>query len=117
MSDQPLPQGIQLTPLDERFRSDPYSVFARLRVEAPVHEDSELRRYIYTRHDDVKAILRDKEFWSDPRKANPGTFSREVLGRFNMRNGEPSMLLMDEPDHRRLRRIGNSTGPFHDAVW
>ena len=54
MTDQPLPQGIQLTPLDESFRCDPHEVFARLRVEAPVHGDSQLRRYSYTRHDDVK---------------------------------------------------------------
>lgn len=105
MTDQTLPQGIQLTPLDEHFRNDPYAIYARLRTEAPVHEDTELHRFIYTRHDDVKAILRDKDFWSDPRKANPGTFTREVLGRFNMRDGEPSMLLMDEPDHRRLRSL------------
>ncbi len=114
MTKQPLPQGIQLTPLDENFRNDPYAVLAQLRAEAPVHEDTQLRRFIYTRHDDVKAILRDGEFWSDPRKANPGTFSREVLGRFNMRDGEPSMLLMDEPDHRRLRSL--VSGSFTPAA-
>lgn len=114
MTRPPLPQGIQLTPLDENFRNDPYAVLAQLRAEAPVHEDTQLRRFIYTRHDDVKAILRDGAFWSDPRKGNPGTFSREVLGRFNMRGGEPSMLLMDEPDHRRLRSL--VSGSFTPAA-
>lgn len=102
MADLPLPQGIELTSLNERFRRDPYAVLRRLRDEAPVHEDTQLNRYFYTRHDDVKDLLRDKALWSDPRKANPGTFTREFLGRGDE---EPSMLMMDEPGHRRLRSL------------
>lgn len=43
--------------------------------------------------------------WSDPRKANPGTFSAEFLGRNMSEDEDPSMLMMDEPDHRRLRSL------------
>ncbi len=100
-----LPKGIELTPLDETFRSNPYPVCAKLREEAPVYEDVELRRFIYSKHDHVKSILRDAEFWSDPRKANPGTFSSEFLGRDIPEDELPSMLMMDEPDHRRLRSL------------
>jgi hypothetical protein len=107
-----LPQGIELTPLDERFRADPYPVLARLRAVAPVHEDTQLRRFVYTRHDDVYEILRDRDFWSDPRKANPGTFTREFLG--SNEDEEPSMLLMDEPGHRRLRSL--VSGSFTPAA-
>jgi cytochrome P450 len=102
MTESSLPEGIRLTALDEDFRNDPYSVLRRLRREAPVHEDTELKRFIYTRHDDVRNILRDKEVWSDPRKANPGTFTREFFGDGDE---EPSMLMMDEPGHRRLRSL------------
>jgi cytochrome P450 len=105
MTQDTLPQGMALTPLDPTFRDDPYPVLANLRDTAPVHHDVELGRFIYTRHDDVKAILRDPELWSDPRKGNPGTFMREFLGRDLTENEEPSMLLMDEPDHRRLRSL------------
>jgi cytochrome P450 len=101
-----------LTALDERFREDPYQVLDELRSEAPVHEDVELGRFIYTRHDDVKAILGDNTLWSDPRKARPGTFTREFLGP-DMEQ-EPSMLLMDEPDHNRLRRLVSK--PFTPAA-
>jgi cytochrome P450 len=106
-----LPKGIALTALDEHFREDPYAVLADIRAQAPVLHDDQLNRYVYTRHDDVKAILRDKSFWTDPRKANPGTFTRMFLG-----NGdeEPSMLLMDEPDHRRLRTLVSR--PFTPAA-
>ena len=100
-----LPQGLALTPLDDTFREDPYPVLGRLLAEAPVHHDTELGRYIYTRHDDVKAILRDGAFWSDPRKANEGTFTREFFGRNLPEGEEPSMLMMDEPGHRRLRSL------------
>ncbi len=83
----------------------PYVVLKRIQRNTRVHEDSQLRRFIYTHHDDVKSILRDPDYWSDPRKANPGTFTRELLGRNLTQDGEPSMLLMDEPGHRRLRSL------------
>ena len=92
-----LPQGLELTAAGEDFRDDPYPTLARVRAQAPVLHDDVMKRYIYTRHDDVKAILRDKDLWSDPRKANPGTFSEIFL--VGDPEEEPSMLLMDEPDH------------------
>lgn len=111
MSEKALPSGVALTAIDDDFRSDPYPILARVRESARVLHDAELGRYVYTSHDDVKAILRDKDLWSDPRKANPGTFTREFLG-----NGdeEPSMLLMDEPGHRRLRMLVSK--PFTPAA-
>jgi len=101
-----------LTALDEAFREDPYPILSKVRETAPVLEDKELKRFIYTRHDDVKAILRDAALWSDPRKANPGTFTREFLG--TSMEEDPSMLLMDEPDHNRLRRLVSR--PFTPAA-
>jgi cytochrome P450 len=115
MSDSALPTGVALTPLDEAFKEDPYPILSRIREAARVLHDEELGRYIYTSHDDVKHILRDKQLWSDPRKANPGTFTREFLGE---EDAEPSMLLMDEPDHRRLRMlVSNSFTPAAVARW
>jgi len=105
-----LPQGIELTPVGERFREDPYPILKTLRERAPVHHDRVMNRYLCTRHDDVKAVLHDKEFFTDPRKANPGSFTREVIGGQLGFGEKPDMLLMDEPDHRRLRRL--VSGPF-----
>ncbi len=112
--DNNLPQGIQLTPVDDAFRTDPYKVLKDLREQAPVHHDYELGRVLYTGHDDVKALLHDKEFFTDPRKANPGTFTREFLAASLAPGEQPSMLLMDEPDHRRLRSL--VTAPFKPAA-
>jgi cytochrome P450 len=108
--DPALPQGVELTAIDDRFCEDPYPILKSLRERAPVHHDAVMNRYICTRHDDVKAILHDKEFYTDPRNANPGSFSREVLGRLLGFGETPDMLLMDEPDHRRLRAL--VSGPF-----
>lgn len=110
IDDSELPQGLQLTPIDEAFRDDPYPIFKRLREQAPVHKDDELGRYVITRHDDVKNLLHDKDFFTEPSKANPGTFAREILGATLGAGEKPSMLLMDEPDHRRLRSL--VSGPF-----
>lgn len=103
MAKDKLPSGVELTPIDETFRNNPYAVLKRLRDQAPVYKDDGLIRYVYTQHDVVRDILRDNSLWSDPRKAKPGTFTREFLG--GNTDEEPSMLLMDEPDHRRLRSL------------
>ena len=109
-----LPQGVELTALDENFRKDPYPVLHDVRQRAPVLDDQQLRRLVYTRHDDVKTILRHKDLLSDPRKANPGSFTREYLGANMGEDDEPSMLLMDEPGHRRLRSLVSA--PFTPAA-
>ena len=88
--------------LDPRFREDPYPILAELREREPIHHDTELRRFIFTRHDDVEAILRNPDYWSDPRKGVEGGFAKMFLGQGDE---EPSMLLMDDPGHRRLRNL------------
>lgn len=99
---EPLPTGIGLTALDPAFRENPYPILAALREREPIHRDEQLGRWLFTRHRDVNAILRNPNYWSDSRKANPGTFSREFL---LDEERDPSMLLMDDPEHRRLRDL------------
>lgn len=106
MSETALPTGIRLTPLDPTFREDPYPVLRELRERAPVHFDPEVRQWVLTRHDDVEWVLRNKEFWVDPRKANPDTFVANFDPTQGVRD-EPSMLFLDDPEHRRLRNLVN----------
>ena len=100
-----LPRGLQLTALDESFRNDPYPILKRLRELAPVHLDPQPRRFFVTRADDVEALLHDKEIFMDPRKANPGTYSREVIAGSAGFADPPDMLFLDDPDHHRLRAL------------
>ncbi|MEJ2531307.1 MAG: cytochrome P450 [Halioglobus sp.] len=100
-----LPQGLQLTALDESFRTDPYPVLKRLRENAPVHEDPAPRRLFVTRMDDVKTLLHDRQIHMDPRKAAPGTYSRDVIAGSAGFADPPDMLFLDDPDHHRLRSL------------
>jgi hypothetical protein len=112
MSDQSgdsLPKGIQLTPFDPHFRDHPYEVLKSLREKAPVLHDDQFNRWYLTRWDDVRAILRDKDMSADPRKANPDSFVAKITALSNAagNSAAPSMLFMDDPDHRRVRGLVN----------
>lgn len=103
-----LPVGIALTAMDPGFREDPHLTLDRLRAEAPVHHDSELERLVATRHDDVRRILRERDWGVDPRKSLPDTYFRLIAGATTeeeLAEYDPSMLLMDDPDHKRLRGL------------
>src|SRR5262245_43684509 len=113
MSDQagdPLPKGIQLTPFDPHFRDHQYEVLKSLRERAPVLHDDQFNRWYLTRFDDVRQILRDKDMSADPRKANPASYVARIAaltGTAQSSSAAPSMLFMDDPDHRRVRGLVN----------
>ena len=99
-----LPTGLQLTPFDPDYLEDPYPVIKRLREADPLHYDEELRRYFPTRYDDVRRILKDSRYLTDPHSSLPDSFARHFL----IEEGqEVSMLMADEPRHLRLRRLVN----------
>ncbi len=105
MDSNELPSGLALTALDESFREDPYPVLKRLRDEEPLHQDVLLARYKLTRYDDVRRLLRDPDYFTDPRKSREGSFARLLL---RDDDSQVSMLLLDEPEHRRLRGLVNN---------
>lgn len=98
-------------PFDPAWRLDPYAVYRELREHNPVHR-SPLGFWVFTRHADCLAVLRDKRSSSDGRRANEalnrvrsidianagGAFSDqfESLAPF---------LFRDPPDHTRLRGL------------
>lgn len=105
MADTSLPRGLELTPFNESFRDDPYPALADVQTRTRVYYDEDLKRYILLDHDDVSATLRDKTYFTDPRKANEGTATRLLLS--GVEDEDPSMLLADDPDHARLRSLVN----------
>jgi cytochrome P450 len=107
MSEEDLPDGIGLTPIDETYRLDPYPMLHKLREIAPAYRDNAFNRVHFTKNEDVARILRDKDFWSDPRKAKEGSFANMLLIMRSSGDEEPSMLLADDPDHKRLRNLVN----------
>ena len=99
----PIPTGIALTALDPTFRELPHEHLDRLRGIEPVHQDREFDRVVLTRADDIGAVLNDRTLGKDPRKSRPGSFSRVQLGVDE--NFQPTLLHMDDPDHKRLRDL------------
>ena len=107
MTTKNIPTDIELTPFDEGYRANPYPTLARLRENAPVRRDHEFHRIHLSRADDVSRTLRDKDLWSDPRKANEDAYVRMLTWDRGDGSGEPSMLFADNPDHARLRGLVN----------
>ncbi|MFZ2467255.1 MAG: cytochrome P450 [Parvibaculum sedimenti] len=100
-----LPMGAGLTALDEDYRENLYQVLDDVRERAPVLRDTELNHVFVTRHDDVKAVLRDRDLLVDPRTTLPDDYVRLFTPDAESETYEPSMLFLDDPDHRRLRGI------------
>jgi len=99
----PVPEGLQLIPQNERYREDPAAVHAELQRRAPVHRDRQLGGLIVSGHDAVRRIVYDLSWWVDPRKARAGDPVRQFLPEDDGR--EPSMLFLDDPEHKRLRNL------------
>lgn len=94
--------GVAYDPLSARTTRDPYPAYAELRARAPVHRSRLLRAWVFTRHADVDAILRDhRHFANDPRK---GTLSSRQLAMLPPRH-DYTLLFLDPPDHTRLRAL------------
>jgi cytochrome P450 len=96
-----IPSGIELWPIDPRFREHPHEVLRELRERCPVHRDPAFDRVVLTRFADCDRILRDARFGVDPRKSLPD----DPVRQFVREGEEPSMLFLDDPDHARLRKL------------
>ena len=115
---EPLPGVFQLTPLNPAFNRDPHVFLDRLRGECPVYRDPEGGVFIVTRHNDVRGVLSDTSMWRGPDRAEEAAFATRALlappppgltvAEDEQRSG---ILLMDEPDHMRIRE------PFAKALY
>ncbi len=94
--------GVAYNPLSDRMAQDPYPVYAALRARDPVHRSRLINAWMFSRHADVDAILRDyRHFGNDPRDGSPR--QRAMLPPAD----EFTMLFLDPPDNTRLRALVN----------
>jgi cytochrome P450 len=102
--DQALPTGLQMSVLDETFRNCPHQRFDVLRARDPVHHDTLLGRVLLTRAADVAGVLKDRSLSVDGRNCAPGTIVARLATERD-RDAPRSMLVLDDPDHARLRSL------------
>ena len=118
MSENPLPSMFDLTPLNPAFNENPHAMLDRLRGECPVHRDAVAGAFILTRYADVRGVLSDTSMWRGPERAEEdAVIARALVDQkvegLNIPEEEArsGILLMDEPDHMRIRE------PFAKALY
>jgi cytochrome P450 len=87
-------------PFSEDFFNHPYETYRRMRAEAPVYYSEEYDFYALTRHSDVAAAFKDFETYSSSKGIDLGM----------VKAGQPVpplVIMMDPPDHRRMRSLVN----------
>ncbi len=99
---------VEFNPLSSEFRSDPHSSYRLLREHDPVHWSPFLGLWVLTRYADCVTVLRDaKRFSADPRDLAIYEMMMQGVGeqRPLMQMQRKWMLLLNPPDHTRLRTL------------
>jgi cytochrome P450 len=95
----------------QAFLENPYPALAFLRMSTPALHEANTDSWVVTREQDVDVLLRSPLYGKDPRKVRSGV---SVFAALNPDPGsEPSMLVLDPPDHTRLRSLVNKAFTPH----
>lgn len=89
-----------LDPYDYDFHEDPYPYYKRLRDEAPLYRNEELKFWAVSRHQDVLQGFRNSTTLS-----NRDGVSLDPVSRGPHASKTMSFLAMDDPAHLRLRTL------------
>ncbi len=89
-----------LDPYDYDFHEDPYPYYKRLRDEAPLYRNEELKFWALSRHQDVWHGFRNSTSLS-----NRDGVSLDPVSRGPHASKTMSFLAMDDPAHLRLRTL------------
>ncbi|HEY5047334.1 MAG TPA: cytochrome P450 [Rhizomicrobium sp.] len=109
MPQERLPSIFDLTPLNPEFNANPHRILDRLRQQCAVLRDEGAGTFIMTRYADVRGIVSDTTQWRDPDRAEPAAVLAKriredrVDGVRDEEEGRMGILLLDDPDHARIR--------------
>ena len=96
---------VAYNPFGDAITQDPYPTYAALRARSPVHRSLLTHAWVLTRYADVDAVLRDhRRFSNDPRRREA---AHRGIGALPAGTDDYSRLLLDPPEHTRLRRLVN----------
>src|ERR1700761_4688966 len=101
------PERPIFNPFDPVWRPDPYPLYRRLRVEAPIGQVPGVGLWYVTRYADCQAIMRDPRAGNDTRKSD---VIKKMKASGALRLSEDiredrSFAFQDPPDHTRLRGL------------
>ncbi len=100
----------RFNPFDPQRRIDPYPLYARMRRDAPVYRNGLFGLWFLFRHRDVEAVLKDPRF-----SVRRGEFAKPALNPLLSLSAEfrdfaeRTLLMVDPPDHTRLRGLVSRT--------
>ena len=94
-------------PFAPGFLADPYPSYRALLRENPVSWDPMLETWVFTRYEDVDAILTHPNTSADRRSARNrlAEMARQQEQNFGPFSRAPTMLTTDPPVHTRLRKL------------
>jgi cytochrome P450 len=108
MDDRPLPSILELTAFNPVFRDDPHAVLDDVRARAPALKDPNAGSTLFTRYEDVRSVVNDLGLWRDPIRAEAGAVLQrrfaEAADPSLPRSSTTSILMLDDPDHARVRQ-------------
>jgi cytochrome P450 len=98
--------------VDPGMLANPYPLYAMLRASNPVFKlpvpvDVGAGVFLLTRHQDVQPALRDTRLSADRRNGDAVRLNRDRLPKQLTGDDNISMLVMDAPDHTRVRGLVN----------
>lgn len=97
------PTDLRWDPFARSLHADPYSVWKRMRDDAPVYYNPEHDFYALSRFDDVMKASLDTESFSSAHGILLDVISEEPLA------APQPMIMMDPPDHTCLRKMVSRT--------
>ena len=105
-----LPQGVELTPHNAAYRDNAQQFYDALRSHAPRFHDPQYGRIMLTNYDDVRSAIRTKQFSVNAQFSHNDSYLRRIAATgLDKREGdtayEPPLVLLDDPDHRRVRSL------------
>ncbi|OKI46068.1 hypothetical protein A6A27_37425 [Micromonospora sp. CB01531] len=104
----PAETTIAFNPLDPAFLADPYPFYRALRETAPIHYEDTLGGWVFTRYDDVSALLRNHAVIRPPVTdylfASVPQADRDEMAEFERQLGT-ALPFANPPHHTRLRKL------------
>lgn len=102
MTDTCIPNDeIEFDPFSAEFFRDPHDIYRRLRAQAPVHFNPAYGLWALSRYADVAPGMKDFATFS----STEGITLDMVLNPGQPKPATPMMIMMDPPDHTRMRNL------------